>query len=273
MRIQRALTPMKGAAGIDPDAQAFYNAVVAAGGTPPPIAVIDRLVRDLKGEPNIYATANVWGKLVEVKPYCGATAASTAINLVNTLTYNTSWYNSPSFVLKGVQFNASTNTYGNAGMNLKVVFPTGNLTIGLWVEYTGGGTYNYDYGCYTSAKGPLLGNYWLGGSVFGGFRDGGSYYMGPVSSPPTQCFATWNTDNANPAEMYINGVFAASASAYTDDYSNDFSYDGQLNNLSSSTFNSNQLHKFKIISANLTPSEQPCVYNSINAFLINSGRI
>lgn len=95
-------------AGYDPDAQAFFDAIGASGGS---LSTDDKnrintLTLDLKSN-------SLWNDLHAFYPYIGGDAITTSFNLIDPSQYRITWYDNPIFETYGVR---GTNTGAdNAG--------------------------------------------------------------------------------------------------------------------------------------------------------------
>lgn len=116
-----------GVGGFDPDAQAFITAAGITGETQQ--AAINQLVLDLKGTGSTTNNTDVWNDLYALYPFCPIdgstqTLAGYSYNLVNTATFQVTWFNSPSIDSAGVTFNGS-NQYGDTGFDISTDFLSG----------------------------------------------------------------------------------------------------------------------------------------------------
>lgn len=103
MNLLRLITARKGAAALDPDAQAF---ITAAGITnPTQQTAINQLVLSLKAN-------NLWTKMTAIYPFVGGTASSHSYNLVNPAQYQITWNGTVTHNSNGITGNGSTG-YGN----------------------------------------------------------------------------------------------------------------------------------------------------------------
>lgn len=69
---------------------------------------LDRLVRDLHGEPNAgYATSNIFSKFRALYPFIGSAPAAHSKNLADTTLYGITWFGSPTHSGKGVEFSGT----------------------------------------------------------------------------------------------------------------------------------------------------------------------
>lgn len=103
-----------GGGGYDPNAQAYINAVIAAGGTlsTPQQNAVNTLVLDLK-------SAGIWSLIDAAYPFTGGTSASCGLNLVNPvssdaayrMTFNGSWTINSNGV---VPSSKSSSNFGNS---------------------------------------------------------------------------------------------------------------------------------------------------------------
>jgi len=130
--------------GFDPDAQAFFSRVTAAGGTLSATeqTATNTLVVDLKAN-------SLWSGLLAIYPMVGASAAACAQNLKSasfTGTFNGGW----TFASTGVKGNGANN-YMQTNLNMLTQLPTG-ANIGFYGRtiFSGASTYPLAWGAVSS---------------------------------------------------------------------------------------------------------------------------
>lgn len=145
---------------VDPDAQAFFDRVTAAGGTLSLIeqTAINTLVAEMK-------TNGIWSKMKAIYPMVGASAAACAQNLKSssfTGTFSSGW----TFASTGATPNG-TSAYMDTGLNLNIMNSINDISYGyynrtntlstgsfgwgrptgisneFWIRYTDGNKYGY----------------------------------------------------------------------------------------------------------------------------------
>jgi hypothetical protein len=140
--------------GVDADWLAYYNRVIAAGGslTTTEQNATKQLVADLKAN-------SLWTPMKAIYPMVGASAAACAQNLKSASfagTFNGGW----TFASTGVKGNG-TNNYMETFLNPTTTLPT-NVNIGFYgrTTFTGGSTYPLAWGCSGAVA------YYLGGDQY-----------------------------------------------------------------------------------------------------------
>ena len=124
-------TPISGGGGFDPDAQAFFDRVTAAGGTLTTTekTAANQLVLDMKA-------AGIWTSMKAVYPMIGASAAACAQNLKSssfTGTFTSGW----TFASTGVTGNG-TSAYMDSGLNTNTSLTPSSAHISYYVNSTFG---------------------------------------------------------------------------------------------------------------------------------------
>ena len=141
--------------GFDPDAQAFFDRVTAAGGTlsATEILAIDTLVKQMKLD-------GTWTPMKAIYPMVGASAAACAQNL-KSASFEGAFTSGWTFASTGVTPNG-TSAYMSVPINPSVDF-TSSMTVGVYLNsaYTVNGSYPE---IYASNFGANF-NYW-GGANF-----------------------------------------------------------------------------------------------------------
>jgi hypothetical protein len=104
-------TPVSSGGGFDPDAQAFFDRVTAAGGTLTTTEknATNQLVLDMK-------TAGIWSAMKAVYPMVGASAAACAQNL-KSASFTVSFASGITYSSSGILGNG-TSGYGDTGFNV-----------------------------------------------------------------------------------------------------------------------------------------------------------
>ena len=141
---------------VDPDAQAFIDAVVLGGDTLtiPEKEAINNLVLDLK-------TYGLYYKMVFFYPLIGGTASAHKWNLINPvntdagfrITFNGGWTHSASGA-RADGVNAWGNTHFLPSVDVAAYSLTNDLGMGVYINLNTTG--NYDLGAYQPSKGDWL---------------------------------------------------------------------------------------------------------------------
>lgn len=122
----------------------------SAGSTENEVA-LDRFVRDLHGEANgSYSTLNVFGNFAALYPIIGGTAAAHALNLASTGAYGMTFLASPTHSANGIDFNGS-NQYANTGLRTESLYASGDKSLFIYADNTGGA--NWLYGQWNAGSG------------------------------------------------------------------------------------------------------------------------
>jgi len=113
-------------AAFDPDAQAFFDAIGASGGTltDPDKDRVNTLVLNLKSN-------SLWDDLHAFYPYIGGSAITTSFNLIDPTQYRINWVVPPIFETYGVRGtntgNNDNGAYGRTGF-----YPARDFTLNQW---------------------------------------------------------------------------------------------------------------------------------------------
>jgi hypothetical protein len=130
----------------DPDAQAFFNAITASGGTLTTTeqSAVNTLVIDLKGY-------GLWGKMIGLYPVVGTTSVTQSFNLKDPTTYNLQFNGTWAHTTGGAE--PSGNGYAKTGIIPSVInFQlSGSIHYSMYItENLSGG--RYDMGGFTSGQ-------------------------------------------------------------------------------------------------------------------------
>jgi hypothetical protein len=151
--------------GFDPDAQAYLDAVVAAGGTVTPTIeeAVNTLFVDLKDE-------GIYSELKAMYPVVGATAASFAINAIGNTAFNLTFNGTFTFSSSG--FNSTSNTsYASTNYVPLTEHPGGTMSLGIFANSNifPNATDTYMMGTFSAQ------DRFLGWDYYGGDRASGKY--------------------------------------------------------------------------------------------------
>ena len=153
---------------IDPDAQAFFNAITASGGTltSPQQTAINNLVIDLKGY-------GLWTKMIGLYPVVGTTSVTQSFNLKNPSQYNLTFAGTWAHTLTGA--NPGSNGYASTNIIPSIInFATaGSIHYSMYItENNAAG--RYDFGSFQ----PGLGDF----AAISSFAGNNTAYIGVGTS-------------------------------------------------------------------------------------------
>lgn len=151
--IDKSVKKITAGTTIDPDAQAFFNRVTAAGGslTATEQTAVNLLVLNMK-------TANVWNLQQAIYPMVGSSAAACAQNLKSasfTGTFSSGW----TFTSNGASTIKSAGSYMNTGLNSATNLNLNNTHISYYNNLTLVGDQNVVLGDGTLSNGAWIGVY------------------------------------------------------------------------------------------------------------------
>jgi hypothetical protein len=245
--------------GVDADWLAYYNRVIAAGGT---LSTTEQnatktLVADLK-------SAGIWSSMKAVYPMVGASAAACAQNLKSssfTGTFTSGW----TFASTGVTPNG-TSAYFNTTVKNNT-----NLTdrASHWSAYFRTLGNNGFHGYYSAAAGAVFGvqpnatnqiSVGLNNLLSSGAASVVGYLVGSVNSSTS-------------AKLYRNNsnVYSITNPSSLDSYSLDF-YLGALNSVGSPILYATQQIAFSSLGDNLTDTQASNLYTAVNSFQVSLSR-
>ena len=133
----------------DPNAQLFFNAITASGGTLTNTekSAVNTLVIDLKGY-------GLWTKMIGLYPVVGTTSVTQSFNLKDPTTYNLGFNGTWTFTTSGAS--PSGNGYATTGIIPSVInfALSGSIHMSMYIteNYAAG---RYDMGVFTSAGGDF----------------------------------------------------------------------------------------------------------------------
>ena len=253
--------------GYDPDAQAYIDAVIAAGGTlsSPNQDAVNTLFVDMK-------TAGVYAKMYRMLPFLGGVANSNAINAIspgtNDLSFSGTW-TQDSYGSKG---NGSSG-YANTFFNPYVSASTSNLAWGWYnnFNYTAGGE-QYHGAIFNSS--PQI---WMAVQLGSGRIDWGQDSRGTFTFPVGQQ-GLYMISSKPASSPKIISYYIAETNTYTNgnlvtyDAPNYEMYIGAMN-LNGSAYGFQGLrYGFYFISSELTQTEMQNFGTAINNLQTAFGR-
>jgi hypothetical protein len=238
--------------GFDADAQAFFNRVIAAGGTLSLTEqlAIDTLVRKIK-------TDGIWTKMKAIYPMVGASSAACSQNLKSssfTGTFNGGW----TFASTGVTPNGSSG-YMNTGISPSTLSQTSNsMSVYVRNSPSSGG---WDLSSENNAGNRFL-------TIIASFNGGDPFIAnnsGLTSAPSASPLGlTLNTriDNVRYKIFRNNSLILNSTTTTTGLTDTNFLLGARLTN----TAFSNKNYSFAHIGDGLTDTEASNFYTAVQAF-------
>jgi hypothetical protein len=234
--------------GVDADWLAYYNRVIAAGGslTTTEQNATKTLVADLKAN-------SLWTPMKAIYPMVGASAAACAQNLKSssfTGTFTSGW----TFASTGVTGNG-TSAYMNTGLNDLNDLGT-NATIGVYLNNSGNG--GWDLGIY---DGTLISGISIANAVTNNFIN----IRNALAVNFVESF-TGGLYTGNNIDMYKNSTKKATASQVHNGL-NFVHYIGALNNNNSPLLYSTKRNAFTFFAnSNFTGTNVSNLYTAVQAF-------
>ena len=245
---------------VDPDWLAYYNRVIAAGGS---LSTTEQnatktLVADLK-------SAGIWSSMKAVYPMVGASAAACAQNLKSssfTGTFSSGW----TFASTGVTGNG-TSAYMDTGFNpsLNLTTTSGHHSAYLRTNLSISG--QYAYGCETNTLNRMvLFPYSFGVGWISDLYDNSQSRISSNSGNSTG-FVLGSRSSSSSHKLFRNGSqIAASTNSTNGTLPNLNYYISAYNSLNTAAFyNTNQL-AFYSIGDGLTDTQASNFYTAVQAF-------
>lgn len=262
MNLLRLITFRKGAAGLDPDAQAF---ITAAGITDPvQESAINQLVLDLKNY-------NLWSKMVAIYPMVGGTASAHSYNLKDTAQYQITWNGTLTHNFDGVKSNGSTG-YGATGIIPNSVLSLDNVHISSYASnVVQENTLDMGVSTNGSQDHRLAYSRSYGGTTFWGANQNGwntaTVIPGMLPIIGHQVVSRTGSAGAD-AKLYLNsnlmqtGSTSSSALSDKEIYICAYNFGGSLNGVSTSTFS------FFSVGEGLDSTETTNFYTAVQNFQV-----
>ena len=239
---------------VDPDWLAYYNRVIAAGGslTTTEQSATLQLVLDLKAN-------SLWTPMKAIYPMVGASAAACAQNLKSssfTGTFTSGW----TFASTGVTGNG-TSAYFDTTLNLSTHL-SGSLHYGYYCRTTN--TTGRDIGVETwdlilSLGGTLYNRFSVNSSIIGSNSDSKGFYVA------TQ-------DSTNLHRLFKNNSQFGSTLSYQSGQPSLNVFIGAINNSGSADYFTNRQCAFASIGEGLTNTQASNFYTAINSFQVSLSR-
>jgi len=193
----------------DPDAQAYIDAVIAAGGslTSTEEDAVNTLFVGLKAS-SLYSELNV------LYLFLGGNAAASGLNAIRTKSaFDIDWYNTGDFTFNDQGVTNTGSGYGDTNYNPTVQSSPTDTSWGIY--QTAGNMENeiYSFGAATTDTGQVTVNnhYYAGGYVVLYGYANGNQSNGFASTPEGSWIATFGSSNIK--DFYRNGVASTQATA------------------------------------------------------------
>ena len=261
-----------------PITNAFVNSVIAGGGslTNTQANILDRLVRDLKGEANpFYITYNVWSKFNAIYPIIGGTAITHKLNLVDPrdadAAFRLTFYNSPTHDANGITWNG-TSQYADTHLS-----PNTSLNnichMGCYINQTPIGAHNVtEMGSLDSSSSSLMLSTRYGDGKMYADMFSDSTKLSQTVPDAGGLYIISNTDG-NTGKAYVNGAgMPATVNIGSTTRPTRNIYMGASNQATGTTGYSARRFAFASIGAGLSAAENTALYNSVQAYQSSLGR-
>lgn len=250
--------------GFDPNAQAFFNAVVTAGGSLSPTeeTAINQFVLDLK-------SASIWSKFFAMYPMVGGSAASCSINLAAPASYALTFFGSPTIASTGVQWNGTTQ-YANTGLTLSSVLTSTNGGMSYYSR-TNIDESAFDMGASTSGASTAPTGIIIrsGDTCYNLYGEGG--YGINFNNYDSRGMYTVDRETATDTSAYKNGLrYIIMAEAAT--IPSQAGYLGALNAGGAPDYYSSRECAFASFNQSLTQTEVGDLYTAVQALQTTLGR-
>ncbi len=240
---------MQSQSPFDPDAQAFFNRVTAAGGTLSATekTAVNTLVIQLKTDGN-------WTSMKAIYPMVGASAAACAQNLKSssfTGTFTSGW----TFASTGVTGNG-TSTYFNTTLNVQFNLSTTSAHLSLYSR-----TNNIE-STYDMCAGEHYATILYGNSFYVNLTNAG-IYTAVVANPNTTGFYIGARTNNTNVNGYKNGIKVINNAALVSVLENNNIYLGARG---TGSLSSTKQYAFASIGDGLTDTQASNFYTAVQAF-------
>lgn len=242
-------------AGIDADAQAFFDRVTTAGGTLSATekTAVNQLVLDMK-------SYSIWSKMKAVYPMVGASAAACAQNLKSSsfiVTFSSGW----TFSSTGVTPNG-TSAYFDTTLLPSTSLLLNSVSLSFYSRTNSQGS--IQMGCNDIA-GYLLQQMYSSTQMYSQLNGAGSSF---IDAPVTQWQGLFTTSRTSSTAVaaYKNGtVIKTDTKSSSSQPTYNFYIGARNNNGSASNFDSKQC-AFASIGDGLTDTEASNFYTAVQAF-------
>jgi len=244
---------------VDGDWLAYYNRVIAAGGslTTTEQSATLQLVLDLK-------TNSLWTPMKAIYPMVGASAAACAQNLKSssfTGTFTSGW----TFASTGVTGNG-TSAFFNTGLNTSTNLTLTSTHLSIYVRNNTSGT-SYDLANATNGGMGVDPTYlisrYVGNAAYIGIAD--TLYATTFSSIDSRGFWLGATNGSRAQNLYKNGTSVASGTGLGN-FANNNLYLGAANGGGSPVYFSDKQFALCSIGDGLNNTQQSNFYTAVQAF-------
>jgi hypothetical protein len=242
-------------AGIDADAQAFFDRVTTAGGSLSATekTAVNTLVLDLKGY-------SIWSKMKAIYPMVGASAAACAQNLKSssfTGSFSSGWtFASTGVTPNGTSAYMDTNLTTNTNLSLNsthiAYYSRTNTTVGN----------KFDFGS-SSGSAELYICYKAYGTQYATVHNGGIEYN---SLPNTLNLLHFNRTASNQFKIFKNGSLHQTLSVNSTSLNNLSNYLGCINFNGNADLFTNRECSWASLGDGLTDTEASNFYTAVQAF-------
>jgi hypothetical protein len=257
-------TPTPTPSGFDPDAQAFFNRVTAAGGTLTTLekTATNQLVLDMKSN-------SIWGIAKAVYPMVGGSAASCSQNLISsgfTGTFNGGWTISSTGVLGN-----GSNTYINSQLNPTTELGLNSTHIGFYSRTN----YNDPNVALDMGSTSLL--YIVGWGTASEYHANNSSEFPTGLTPPTNSlgFIINNRNSSTEMSAWRQGVEytdSTSSAAFSTTQPTYEMFLGAYNNAGSAFYNTTREYAFFTIGLGLSDVQASSYSTIVQTFQTTLGR-
>jgi hypothetical protein len=247
--------------GVDPDAQAFFDRVTAAGGTLSATeqTAVNTLVVQMKAD-------GTWTPMKAIYPMVGASAAACAQNLKSpsfTGIFNGGW----TFASTGVTPNGST-AFMNTALNASTNLIQNSTHLSYYSRTNAYGTNQVEMGAYSGSVQTYL-LYSFGGIAYGAIN--AREEVRTLVANPTTGFLIGNRTIATEEKYYFNNS-SSTRTANSTGMANLNIYLGCRNDDGSGNFFSTKQCAFASIGDGLTDTQASDFYTAVQAFQTTLGR-
>jgi hypothetical protein len=246
------------ASTFDPDAQAFFNRVTAAGGTLSTTEqnAVNTLVIDMKG-------FGLWSIMQAIYPIVGASAASTAQNLKSssyTGTFTSGW----TFASNGVTGNGIA-TYYDTTLQPNIAMNYNNQSYFIYKATVQAGTVS-EYGVNDGSQNGTNCFLAIGYNTIGEFVTAGRF-----SNITTAGAYILNRNNSNDKTLFNNGTIFQTINNAATNYTLGNLYLGARNSVAGLNSTNSQI-RFFAVGDGLTNTQASNYYIAVQAFQTSLSR-
>lgn len=245
--------------------KAFFTALEGGGDVlnVPQKNALDRLVRDLSGEPNAnYATLDTWSKIKALYPVIGGTSTAHKWNLIDPRDLNAAhrmtFVGSPTHSANGISVNG-VNQYGNTNLELTSL-PTFDRGASIYIRSEGASGNPWIFGVYGGA-----GLFGLRITQPGAIGAVGANNLQNTTAGASRPAYSLSLTSASVAKVYNNGSAVLTLTPATTTLSGNV-FVGCLNNGGSPAFFTPFEFSFFSLQNGLSAAEEAAFYNAIQSY-------